>query len=317
MKLDLKKAASESKARYTKELSGLKELEESSELLEKLRSYIDKVVMLPIQYLTVGENVRQNISEEDIKFEELVHSIRERGLLQNLVARLREFENGTWQLRINAGERRYRASKVAGLEKVPVLIKRWNSEMDDLFTGLSENEDRVNLSPLDLADAYARATKLGASIDEIAEKARRDKRTIRKYISLSRLPDDARRIILDRPDIFTTGILFNEVASRKFDSDDELRDHIQKLIKERESLSNPPIDSDDPVDDSQGLGVKVTSQARKVKHADPELIDEVVSRISGSLPVKVMVKGTRDKGRITINYASQEQLEKLLSRFQI
>jgi ParB family chromosome partitioning protein len=303
MKLDLKKAANESKARYTKELSGLKELEESSELLEKLRSYIDKVVMLPIQYLTVGENVRQNI--------------RERGLLQNLVARLHEFENGTWQLRINAGERRYRASKVAGLEKVPVLIKRWNSEIDELFTGLSENEDRVNLSPLDLADAYARATKLGASVDEIAEKAHRDKRTIRKYVSLSRLPDDARKIILDRPDIFTTGLLFNEVASRKFDSDDELRYHIQKLINERESISNPPIDSDNPVDDSQGLGVKVTRPARKVKHADPELIDEVVSRISGSLPVKVMVKGTRDKGRITINYASQEQLEKLLSRFQI
>lgn len=317
MKLDLKKAANESKARYTKELSGLKELEESSELLEKLRSYIDKVVMLPIQYLTVGENVRQNLSEEDTKFEELVHSIRERGLLQNLVARLHEFENGTWQLRINAGERRYRASKVAGLEKVPVLIKRWNSEIDELFTGLSENEDRVNLSPLDLADAYARATKLGASVDEIAEKAHRDKRTIRKYISLSRLPDDARKIILDRPDIFTTGLLFNEVASRKFDSDDELSDHIQKLIKERESISNPPIDSDDPIDDSQGLGVKATRQARKVKHADPELVDEVVSRISGSLPVKVMVKGTRDKGRITINYASQEQLEKLLSRFQI
>jgi ParB family chromosome partitioning protein len=309
MKLDLKKAASESKARYTKELSGLKELEESSELLEKLRSYIDKVVMLPIQYLTVGENVRQNISEEDTKFEELVHSIRERGLLQNIVARLREFENGTWQLRINAGERRYRASKVAGIEKVPVLIKRWNSEMDELFTGLSENED--------LADAYARATKLGASVDEIAEKAHRDKRTIRKYISLSRLPDDARKIILDRPEIFTTGLLFNEVASRKFDSDDELRDHIQKLIKERESISNPPIDSDNHVDGSQGLGVKGTRQARKVKHADPELIDEVVSRISGSLPVKVMVKGTRDKGRITINYASQEQLEKFLSRFHI
>jgi ParB family chromosome partitioning protein len=317
MKLDLKKAANESKARYTKELSGLKELEESSELLEKLRSYIDKVVMLPIQYLTVGENVRQNISEEDTKFEELVHSIRERGLLQNLVTRLREFENGTWQLRINAGERRYRASKVAGLEKVPVLIKRWNSEIDELFTGLSENEDRVNLSPLDLADAYARATKLGASVDEIAEKAHRDKRTIRKYISLSQLPDDARKIVLDRPDIFTTGLLFNEVASRKFDSDDELRDHIQKLIKERESITNLPIDSDDHVDDSQGLGVKVTRQARKVKHADPELIDEVVSRISGSLPVKVMVKGTRDKGRITINYASQEQLEKFLSRFHI
>src|SRR5262249_39786927 len=134
-------------------------------------------------------------------------------------------------------------------------------------TGLSENEDRVNLSPLDLADAYARATKLGASVDEIAEKAHRDKRTIRKYISLSRLPDDPRKIVLDQPDIFTTGLLFNEVASRKFDSDDELRDHIQKLIKERESITNLPIDYDDPVDDSQGLGVKVTRPARKVKHA--------------------------------------------------
>ncbi|MCI0666078.1 MAG: hypothetical protein L0220_33915, partial [Acidobacteria bacterium] len=191
------------------------------------------------------------------------------------------------------------------------------SEIEELYTGLTENEERENLSPLDLADAYARLAKKGATVEEIAERAHRDKRTIRKYISLSRLPEDARKIILEKPDVFTTGVLFNEVASRSFDSDDKLMDHIRGLIKKRENNSNPPGEAGGEVENSQAPGVRVTGHTRRSIQADSKLNDEVISRISGSVPVKVMVKGTRDKGRITINYASEEQLEKFLSRFHL
>lgn len=330
-RLNLKEVASDSMARYKKELTGLQGQEESIEQLEKLRGFIGKVVSLPLHYLTPGENVRQNINEEEPKFLALVESIREEGLLQNLVARLVEFENGSWELRINAGERRYRACKRAGIEKAPVLIKPWVSGIEEVYTGISENEDRVNLSPLDLAEAYARLIKLGVGIEEIAERRGRDKRTIRKYISLSELPADVRKILRERPDVFTTGVLFNEIASRKFNSEKELNDHIQTLIKDAEN-SFPPVSNSDGVvekaaiqtggnkneDNLEGRevqGVKIAHQTRRNRYIDPELIEQVVGRISGAIPVKVKVKGTRDKGRITINYVSQEQLELLLSRF--
>ncbi len=332
MKLDLKQAAIDSRAQYSTKLASMKDQDESAKQLERLRGFVGKVVALPIHFITVGENVRQEINEEDSKFKELVQSIQDRGLLQNLVANLIEHETGAWELRLGAGERRYRACKRAGLETVPVLIKAWVSDIDAVYTGITENEERVNLSPLDLAEAYARLIKMGETVEEIAERRGRDRRTVRKYISLSEYPDDVRKTLRERPDIFTTRVLFNEMASRKFTSHNELRDHIKALIKDAENGFDPSSNSVGSVEYAGGLEVKVASEdistkdkgqevnstkkKRKTKVIDPELIEKVVSRISGTIPVKVKVKGTQEKGRITINYASQEELELLLSRFQ-
>src|SRR5438093_3437624 len=106
MKLDLKEAASNSRAQYSTKLANMKDQDESAKQLERLRGFIGKVIMLPIHFITTGENVRQDIDKENPKFKELVQSIRDRGLLQNLVANLIEHENESWELRLNAGERR-------------------------------------------------------------------------------------------------------------------------------------------------------------------------------------------------------------------
>ena len=65
-----------------------------------------------------------------------------------------------------------------------------------------------------------------------------------------------------------------------------------------------------------GKETNSTRKNRRKKVIDPELVEKVVSGISGTIPVKVKVKGTQKKGRITIDYASEDQLELLLSRFQ-
>jgi predicted transcriptional regulator len=61
---------------------------------------------------------------------------------------------------------------------------------------------------------------------------------------------------------------------------------------------------------------RAKSQIRQARRVDPSLLEEVVGRISNTLSVKVRVKGTREKGQITINYGSEEQLEQLLSQFK-
>jgi ParB family transcriptional regulator, chromosome partitioning protein len=316
MKVDLKKIAKESKDRYSKELSGLKEMEQSGEVLQKLRGYANKVVSLPLQHLTVSDNVRKNFRAEGPDFDDLVDSIRANGLLQNLVASLIEFDNGKWELRVTAGQRRYYACQKVGLEKVPVMIRIWNSEAEELYAGLSENLNRVDLSPLHVADAYARLLQLGMTANEIAERVDRQKRTIRKYLSLSKLPADVRRLIDEQPEVFTTGILFNEVASRNFGSDDELRKHIQELIRERAVVSDSHNGPEAADVNPQAEGNKTQSKSSKSRKVDPVLYEEVVRRISSSLPVKVKVKGTQDKGQVLINYASREQLEQLLSQLE-
>lgn len=316
MKVDLKKAGKDSLDRYTKELTGLKEKEEDGELLQRLRGNINKVVTLPFKYLTIGDNVRQNFRpEDDEDFEDLVESIRTNGLLQNIVAGLIELDGGGWELRVTAGQRRYYACEKVGLEKVPVMIRQWNTEAEALFAGLSENMTRVDLNPLDIADAYTRLIQFGMTSAQIAERVDRQKRTIRKYLNLAKLPDDIRKLINDHRDIFTTGILFNEIASRTFNSTDELKNHIQGLIKagdiHPESLGEAGSESGSSED---GI-VRNKSKVRKKRMVDPALIEEVVGRISSTLPIKIKVKGTKDKGQITLNYASKEQLEQLLSKF--
>lgn len=313
MKIDLKKVAQESKDRYSKELTGLKEIEESGELLQKLKSYTNKVVSLPLQYLTVSENVRKNFRAEGPDFEELVESVRTNGLLQNLVAGLIELDEGGWELRITAGQRRYYACKELGLEKAPVMIRLWNSEAEALYAGLSENLTRVDLSPLHIADAYARLLHLGMNANEIAERVDRNKRTIRKYIALTKLPSDVRQMIDEKPDVFTTGVLFNEIASRSFQSTEELRQHVQRLIKDQtENISLNGIEENIPR--LQGAAAK--TQARAARRVDPALVEKVVGRISTALPVKVKVQGTQEKGQITIKYSSSEHLDMLLAKFE-
>jgi ParB family transcriptional regulator, chromosome partitioning protein len=316
MKVDLKKIAKESKDRYSKDLTGLKEMEQSGEVLQKLRGYANKVVSLPLHHLTISDNVRKNFRAEGPDFDDLVDSIRANGLLQNLVASLLEFDNGKWELRVTAGQRRYYACQKVGMEKVPVMIRIWNSEAEELYAGLSENLNRVDLSPLHVADAYARLLQLGMTANEIAERVDRQKRTIRKYLSLSKLPADVRQVIDEQPEVFTTGVLFNEVASRNFGSDDELRKHIQDLIRGREVVSSSPNGLEAADVNSQVGGGKTQSKSRKSRKVDPVLYEEIVRRISGSLPVKVKVKGTHDKGQVLINYASREQLEQLLSQLE-
>jgi ParB/RepB/Spo0J family partition protein len=245
------------------------------------------------------------------------------------VVRLVEYEDGSWQLRLNAGERRYRACKRAGIEAVPVLIKQWVSEVDEIYTGISENEERKKLSALDLGEAYSRLINRGETIEAIANRRNRDKRTIQKYISLAKLPDDVRKTIREYPDIFTTRLLFNEIASRKYDSDSEIREHIQWLIDSAGSAHTPPSPTEDagereaapngqssPNEIDKDQADEVTSQPRKRSSIDAQLTERVIGGICKNVPLKVKVKGTYEKGRITINYASKEQLEKLLSFFE-
>ena len=196
------------------------------------------------------------------------------------------------------------------------MIRQWNSQFEEIYAGLAENEDRENLRPLDVADAYARLVKLGASVDEIAERANRQKRTIKKYLSLSSLPNDVRGMIDARPDVFNTHILFNEIASRSFGSELELRNYIQGLIKDGDPAGESRTEPETGAEAQQSAGREVKSRTRTSRHADPELIEEIVGRISNGIPVKVKVKGSRDKGRITISYSSKEQLNQLLALFE-
>ena len=127
---------------------------------------------------------------DDAKLEELARSIRENGVIQPLLLRRK---GGRFEL--IAGERRWRAAQLAGLTKVPAVLR---SVSDDkvLELGLIENIQREDLNPIEEARAYKKLIEtVGLTQETVAERVGRDRSYVTNYLRLLRLPDDLQELL--------------------------------------------------------------------------------------------------------------------------
>jgi len=146
------------------------------------------------------EKVQPNTSQPRMTFHqetinELAASIREHGVLQPILVRP---SGDTYE--IIAGERRWRASKVAGKETIPAIVERFD-DATALEIALIENLQREDLSPLDEAVIYKKMTgELGYSIRQLAGKLGKDKGYVENRLRLANAPDDVREMVAQRYD---------------------------------------------------------------------------------------------------------------------
>ena len=135
------------------------------------------------------EQPRKEFNEEAL--EALAQSIRENGILQPIVV-TKEGE----KYKIVAGERRWRAAKKAGLEKVPVIVRTVDAQ-NRLELSIIENAQREDLNAIELATAYAKLkTQFNMSSAEIAERVGKKEVTVEATMRLLRLPEDAKRVMV-------------------------------------------------------------------------------------------------------------------------
>jgi len=136
------------------------------------------------------------LAMDQTTLDELAASIREHGVLQPIL--VRPLENGEFQL--IAGERRWRASKAAGLDTIPALVE----EIDDdtaLEISIIENLQREDLSPLDEAAMYDRMVREhGYSVRRLAQKLGKDKGYLENRLRLADAPDEVRELVSLRKD---------------------------------------------------------------------------------------------------------------------
>ncbi len=149
----------------------------------------NKVSDLPIRFIPV-ENIlffplQPRVSfKEDAAFEELIKSIKEKGVLQPVLVR----EKGGGFFECIAGERRVRAAQKAGLKEIPAIVKNLTDE-EALVVALIENLQRKNLNPLEEALGYkSLIEKFGYTQEEVAEKVGKDRATVANLIRLLKLP---------------------------------------------------------------------------------------------------------------------------------
>ena len=255
---------------------------------------VEKVVPNPFQ-------PRREFDEAKLK--ELSESIRMYGVLQPLVVTRREIirEDGTFstEYELIAGERRLRASKLAGLTQVPVIIRTGEeSELMKLELAIIENLQREDLNPVDRALAFRQlADSFGLSHAEVARKVGRSREYVSNSIRLLALPETILNA-LRRNDISDgharTLLMLND---RPEEQDVVFREILLKKLSVREV---------------ERIARKIAiEKVRKKEAHDAELL-EIERGFTEALGTRVEIKKTDYGGRLTIDYFAADDLRKML-----
>lgn len=243
------------------------------------------------------EQPRKNFNEDALL--ELAESIKNFGMIQPIIVQKRED-----YYEIIAGERRWRAAKMAGLKEVPVIIKNF-SDLEIVEIALIENIQRENLNPIEEAYAYKRLLdEFQLKQDEIAEKVAKSRATVTNAIRLLKLDKRVQQMVIE--DMISTGHARALLA-------------IEDVEKQVE-LAHQIFDEKMSVREVERLVQKMQGEKRekgKKKVENDFIYQNIGEKIKEILGTKVMVKHQKnEKGKIEIEYYSNEDLERILGMLE-
>ena len=228
---------------------------------------------------------------------ELAASIKEVGLLQPPV--VRALAHGKYELIM--GERRLRASKEAGLSEITVIVKE-TADDDLLRDALLENLHRAQLNPLEEAAAYEQLLKdFGCTQEELAARVGRSRPQISNTLRLLKLPPSvAKRVAAG---VLSAG---HARALLSLSSSEEIERLATKIVAEGLSVR--------AIEEIVAMGGLEDEKKTRTKHARPTSprLAEISSRLSDQLDTRVKIELGRSKGKISIEFASIDDLERIL-----
>lgn len=241
------------------------------------------------------EQPRKNFDEDSLQ--ELADSIKQFGLLQPILV---QDKQGYYE--IVAGERRWRAAKIAGLKEVPVIVRSLtNQEIVEI--SLIENIQREDLNPIEEAQAYKRLlTEFNLKQDEVAERVSKSRTAVTNSMRLLKLCDKVQKMIVDG--MISTGharaLIGIEdpeeqylIAQKIFDEKLSVRE-VEKLVK---ALHKPP-------------------KQKKPENKTLEAIyNEISNKLKQSLSTKVTISAKENgSGKIEIEFYNHEDLDRLIEQ---
>ena len=243
---------------------------------------------------------RKEFSDEALK--ELSDSIKEDGVIEPII--ITECSDGGYY--IVGGERRTRAAKLAGLTKIPACVKKYSPEKM-LEVALIENIQREDLNPLEEALAYQQLMEMSnLSQEEVSKRVGKNRSTVANALRLLKLPEDMQRSLSDG--VISAGharailsvvngtdqrILFAKITGSGLS------------VREAERIASEMNGTYKPESS------KKTSSS-PVENRDPDLIS-VEQELIGVLGTKVAIKGSLERGSISIEYFSADDLDRVYS----
>lgn len=239
---------------------------------------------------------RKNFDEDAL--EELSESIRQHGVIEPLVVTERTTGKKKYY-QIIAGERRWRAARMAGLKKVPVVIKEMSDDQV-LEIALIENIQREDLNPIEEATAYSTLIKtLHLTQDQLAEKVSKSRAAITNSLRLLKLSSRVQQMVID--DKLSAGhvraLLGIEDKNKQYEAAQQVFDR-QLSVRETEKLVKKIKEGDAPRKPAPENQVDLEYEKKQ---------DELTS----VLKTKVEVRNKGNKGKIIISYNDLDEFERL------
>ena len=259
----------------------------------KTKEDAGQVVVKITQVEPNREQPRKNFGEDSLQ--ELADSIKQFGLLQPILVQDKEDH-----YEIIAGERRWRAAKLAGLKEVPVIIRKY-SKQEIVEISLIENIQREDLNPIEEAQAYKRLlNEFHLKQDEVAERVSKSRTAVTNSMRLLKLCDEVQQMLID--DMISTGharaLLAVEdpeeqyaLAQRIFDEKLSVRE-VEKLVKDRKKPEKPKKKEDETL---------------KAIYSD--IGEKLKQRLSTKVTVSAKGNGA---GKIEIEFYDHDDLDRLL-----
>ena len=268
--------------------------ETETEKILKKDEQIKSEVMVPILKVEPNPDQPRRQFDEDA-LQELADSIKQYGILQPLIVKKHDqfYE-------IIAGERRWRAAKLAGLKEVPVLIRDY-AENEIVEIALIENIQREDLNPIEEALAYKRLMEeFSLKQDQVAAKVSKSRAAITNSLRLLKLDTRVQNLLSE--EMISTGharalLAINdadqqyEIAMKVFDEKLSVRE-IEKLVKQLAKKKKEPPKEDNTVHEF--------------------LFANMEESLKQALGSKVTIKNKNNKGKIEIEYYSKEELDRLV-----
>lgn len=240
---------------------------------------------------------RQYFNEEDLA--ELTESVKSEGVLQAIT--VEDAGDGTFY--IIAGERRTRAAKAAGLEKVPVQLRKF-SDVRKLEVALIENIQRTDLNPVEEAQAYYKLMELsGITQEEVAKRVGKNRSTVANCLRLLKLPEDMQRALIE-------GTLTSGHARALLSVENQTEQRILFGKIQGQGLSVRQAESYAHELNEKTNSLKPTN--KKFSTRDPNYV-ELENKLIETLGTKVNLKGNFNKGSIEIKYFSSEDLDRIFN----
>lgn len=266
-------------------------LDEQVKLKDEVKEVaLDLIVVNPYQ-------PRRHFSQEDLQ--ELSQSILAVGLIHPPV--VRPLVNGTYEL--VSGERRFRASQLAGLATMQVLV-RDSSHIISAQAALIENIQRVDLNPIEVAKALkSLIEEFGFVQDELAIRIGKKRSTVANYLRLLGLPKNIQDSVSG--DVISMGHAKAILALEGF----EKQNLLYELIM-RDDLN---------VREAEEAALRISQKAKRqnLAYANRDFyLEQIAERLQQKLGTKVLIQGKGKKGRISIDYYSLDDLDRLIALFE-